>query len=219
MALPTSVNDRAALSESKYREDPARFAGRESDFAHWVVERLPTWKGANLVELGCGAGRDLTYYLGRGYSALGVDFAPTAIERARQRVAMLPEPGRSRGRVALGEALAVLRTLPEQSLEAVVANGMYATLPPDDLETLVSEIGRCVRPGGLHAYAVRTPSDPQAGEGVRVAPDTWFGGPHSAPYRYFSTEVIERLTAAPFERAERASRGPEHQVFVADRRR
>lgn len=219
MSIPTSVVDRAARSEERYLADPGRFAGRESDFAHWVVERLPRWKGAAIVEVGCGAGRDLTFYLTRGYAALGADFSPTAIERARHRVAMLPEPGRSRGRVAHGDALSILRTLPDQSLEAVIANHTYGTIPGPELAMVFAEAGRCLRPGGVHLYAIRTPSDPQAGEGVRVAPDTWLGGPHPVPYRYYALSDCDRLVEAPFERGDRTPKEKGHDLFVADRRR
>jgi len=41
---------------------------------------------ARLLELGCGTGRDLEFYLKLGFSVTGIDYSPTAIAKAKSRV-------------------------------------------------------------------------------------------------------------------------------------
>jgi len=209
---------RRAASEAKYQKDPRRFAGLVSDFARWAAPRLPPFAGARLLEVGCGPGRDLAFYADRGFACTGVDFAPTAIERARERFAHLPEPTRSRGRFVLGDAMAVLHSQAPASIDAIVANLVYPTFEEAELRSLFAEVARCLRPGGVHAYAVRSVGDPRAKEGELVGPDTRRGGPHDVPYRYFSLETLNALASDGFTKGERAERKVEHLLYGADTR-
>lgn len=209
---------RRAVSEAKYQTDPRRFAGLVSDFARWAAPKLPPFPGARLLELGCGPGRDLAFYAERGLACTGVDFAPTAIDRARERFAHLPEPTRSRGRFVLGDAASLLRSQAPGSWDAVVANLVYPTFSEAELTALWAEVARVLRPHGVHAYAVRSVQDPRAKEGELVGPDVRSGGPHDVPYRYFSTATLDGLVPAGFTKGERAERKVEHFLYAADTR-
>lgn len=211
-------SDRRAVSESQYQNDPGRFSGEESGFARWVVPRLEVATGGRLVEIGCGPGRDLCHYARQGLTVLGVDHAPSAIEGARQRLALLPEPARSRGRVVLGEATSTLLTLPEESQDAVVAHLVYGSFTPEELLRLSGAIARCLRPSGMHAFAVRTTTDPLFQQGQRVGPDTVFGGPHLVPYRYFTAESAGTVPGPRFRVEERLSLPGQHLLYLRARR-
>lgn len=56
---------------------------RRTDFADWVLDRLP--EGAAVVDLGCGSGHDAVRYAAFGHDVLGIDYATTAVSQARVR--------------------------------------------------------------------------------------------------------------------------------------
>ncbi len=211
-------SQRRAVSESEYQGDRGRFDGAESGFARWIVPRLPTTTGARVVEIGCGPGRDLCHYARHGFAVLGVDHAASAIEGARHRTALLPEPARSRARVVYGEAIATLLTLSESSQDAVVAHLVYGSFTPEELSELSGAVARCLRPSGVHGFAVRATTDPRFKEGQRVGPDTVFGGPHLVPYRYFTPGTAVRVPGPRFEVEEKLVVPSEHLIYVQARR-
>jgi len=210
--------ERRTVSESQYAGDPGRFDGAESGFARWVVPRLGAMTGSHLVEIGCGPGRDLCHYARHGFAVLGIDHAPSAIEGARHRTALLPEPARSRARVLYGEAVASLLSLPEESQDAVVAHLVYGSFTPKELTGLSGAVARTLRPGGTHAFAVRATSDPRFQQGQKVDGDTLLGGPHLVPYRYFTLESAAEVPGARFTVEERVRIAPEHLLYVRARR-
>lgn len=67
-----------------YQPSSARTIPDEpSAFARWVAERDPADRP--LVDLGCGNGRDLVWFLSEGRAAEGVDFLTPAVRQARRR--------------------------------------------------------------------------------------------------------------------------------------
>jgi SAM-dependent methyltransferase len=218
MPLTDPWTDRRAVSESQHAIDPDRFGGTESGFARWIAPRLAGSTGTKLVEVGCGPGRDVCHYARQGFAVLGIDHAPTAVEDARQRVALLPEPARSRARIVYGEVIATLLALPERSQDAVVAHLVYGSFTPDELSQLSGVVARCLRPGGTHAFAVRATSDPRFRQGQRVGPETLLGGPHLVPYRYFTLETAASAAGPRFALEERQRVDAEHLIYVRTRR-
>lgn len=197
-----------------YRRDPHRFARNPSHFVYWSLERLgPAREGDRILELGCGAGRDSRVLDEAGYHVRAVDHSGVAIERALA----LSRKAR-RVEFVRADALDALRATPDASVVAVYAHALYMGFPDDELDRLAVEAFRVLRPGGWHCFAVRSTSDVRCGEGVEIAPDTYLGGPHAAPMRYFRRETLARFLAPGFERV-----GVEHQPeldlwYVADRR-
>jgi len=205
---------RAAGAEDIYRGNPDRFTGPPSRFGRWALavlrERFPR---GQLLELGCGTGRDARPFAAAGYQVTAVDYSELAIERAREQ---LDQPPLVRFRRM--DALSALRDTLSASLEAVYAHAVYMMLPTTELVAVFREVHRVLHPGGLHLFAVRSTTDPIAGQGEAVTPDAWRRTPHTAPYRFFRPEAIDALTNLGFERV--ATEFPEglHFWYVADRR-
>ncbi len=205
---------RAAGAESIYRGNPDRFTGPPSRFFQWAFhllhERFPR---GQVLELGCGTGRDARGFASAGYQVTAVDYSVTAIERAQRE---LENPPLVRFRRL--DALSALRDTLSASLDAVYAHAVYMMVPDGELDAIFQEVRRVLHPGGLHLFAVRSITDPMVGQGEQVAPDVWRRTAGSAPYRYFRPETLDRLTAPGFERV--ASEFPEglHFWYLADRR-
>lgn len=205
---------RAANSEFIYRGNPERFTGPPSRFCTWALDRLSDRFGrGQVLELGCGTGRDARRFAAAGYVVTAVDYSAVAIERARAEIDNPPEV-----RFRRMDALSALRDTLTASLDAVYAHAVYMMLPEEELVEVFHEVRRALHPGGLHLFAVRSTTDPIVGQGEPVAPDVWKRTPDRAPYRYFRPGTIDALTALGFERV--ATESPEglHFWYVADRR-
>lgn len=215
----TGWDERKAISERKYLDDPNRFEGGPSDFALWAVPRLKPFAGVReLIELGCGPGRDSRHLVVEGFRVHAVDFSPTAVVRATEARSGLRQPFRSRLQVVEGEATRYLRGRPPESADVVYAHLVYATFSPEELTELWSLVHRVLRPGGRHAFAVRDRTDPFVGQGTEVEPGTWRGGPHEVPYHYFVDTDVEALRSVGFERIEQVHPRGSHLLFVLDRK-
>jgi SAM-dependent methyltransferase len=136
--------------------------------------------GAEVLELGCGAGVPVTKRLAERYRVTGVDISPRQLELARENV-----PG---AELVLGDALEL--ELPE--FDAVVSLYMSGHVPRNEQAELVRRVSRWLRPGGL--LLMTFPRD--GGPGV-VAED-WLGAP-----MFFAGDAAEtslsRVRAGGFE--------------------
>lgn len=212
---------RQARFERLYATERERFAGPPSAFADWVGPVLDAEgiRSGRWIDLGCGLGRDARRFAARGFEVLAVDFATTAIARARADPANPPTL-----RFEAKDAVAALRGQPTGSLTVVYAHAVYMLLHEEALSDLLREIPRVLRGGGLHLFAVRATTDPAApGVGLAPAggpgPDSTPVKPAVPPYRFFGPESVDRLTAETGLVRRRAEhQGARHFWYVADRR-
>jgi SAM-dependent methyltransferase len=174
----------------------------------------------NLVELGCGYGRDSSYLAAQGFRVRGVDLTA---DRAGS-VGDARDP-RSSVEFVEGDALGFLAALPAQSVDAVFSN-MFFNMDFTETEhrELMRAVHRVLRPGGLHLYSARSTSDPWYGRGQPVGPDTFDPAPHGVTMHYFSEAYADRLAKGLFvpvrrlERTEGKGDFPIRLLYVVDRR-
>ena len=208
-----------AFWQARYAEDPAFFGDRESEFARFCLGFLGgRAEGLEVVELGCGTGRDARFFASHG---------------ARVRAADLAGPDRvARGASAHplelldADCLDFLRALPRAGLDLVYSNMLFnMDFTEEEHRELVGAVHDALRPGGLHLYSARSTSDPWFGRGRRVGPDTFDPGPRGPPLHYFSRGYCDRLAAVgrflPVVREERSEGTGEFPIrlwYVIDRR-
>jgi SAM-dependent methyltransferase len=141
------------------------FAGVANPF---VLGRIDT--GADVLDLGCGAGTDLliaAQMVGPEGSVTGVDMTPSMLERAR---ASATEMGIAN--VELHESLIETLPLDDESIDVVISNGVIDLVPDKDL--VFGEIDRVLRPGGRLQVAdvvIHT----EVSEDARDRIDLWTG--------------------------------------------
>ena len=115
------------------------FAGVANPF---VLGRID--EGADVLDLGCGAGTDLliaAQMVGPDGSVAGVDMTPSMLARAR---ASATEMGIAN--VVLHQSLIETLPLDDESVDVVISNGVIDLVPDKDL--VFGEIDRVLRPGG-----------------------------------------------------------------------
>jgi arsenite methyltransferase len=125
--------------------------------------------GQTVVDLGCGAGLDLIVLsrkVGPAGRAIGVDFSPAMVERARQNLAAL-----NLTEAEVREASAEATGLSSSTVDWVIANGILNLSP--DKGAVLTEIARILHPGGHFLLAETTLRVPLSENAVATIED-WF---------------------------------------------
>jgi SAM-dependent methyltransferase len=158
------------LAWSALRPSAARL--QALDLADGLIPR-----GADVVELGCGAGLPMTARIAAGRRLTGVDISPEQIRRARRNV---PD-----ATFEVADMTALDR--PAGSLDAVVAFYSLTHVPRDEQPALFARIRRWLRPGGVFIASLGVEDDPGGVEADWLGVDMYFS--------HFSARVNRRLLA------------------------
>ncbi|MGA4645592.1 methyltransferase domain-containing protein [Limisphaera sp. 4302-co] len=102
-------------------------------------------RGTVLVP-GCGTGHDLLPWARAGFSVTGLDFAPSAVTRARERLAAAGLPGE----VFCAD---FLRAEPPERFDWLFEHTLYCAILPGDRDAYLAAVLRWLRPGG-HFLAI-----------------------------------------------------------------
>jgi ubiquinone/menaquinone biosynthesis C-methylase UbiE len=115
---------------------------RYREYAPWMPEVMGfnQFKGARLLEIGCGMGTDLLQFARGGARVTGADLTPRSVEISKERFRLYGVPGQFV--VTDGERL----PFADQSFDVVYSNGVLHHTP--GTETAVREVHRVLRPGG-----------------------------------------------------------------------
>jgi ubiquinone/menaquinone biosynthesis C-methylase UbiE len=112
--------------------------------------------GKEVIDLGCGIGRNALYLAKQGYHVMAVDFAESAIEKFRIMLEDKPEADN----IQL-QQLNLAETLPFSDNSFDVATDIVTTmtLTPDELPALEKELRRVIKPKGLFLTYVLSDDD------------------------------------------------------------
>lgn len=218
------VDRQARFWNRLYRRDPEVLGAGPSRFSRW----LHRWLGEHstlpgpIVELGCGYGRDAWFWARDGRRIRAVDCSGVGLQRARSRTDPVAHPPEF-----VQEALLpFLRRVPTASVALVYSNLVWnMDFREEEHRLHFDEVARVLRPGGIHAYSVRSTHDPWYGRGRAVAPDTFDLAPQGSVMHFFSREYARSLSTPWFENREirEVREGgrefPIRLLYVVDRRR
>jgi SAM-dependent methyltransferase len=129
---PATLRFYAETAETYIANGPGGASRRLAAF----LELLP--RGACILELGCGGGRDAEAMLAQGFEVEPTDGTP---EIARQAEARLGRPVRV---MRFGELEAIA------AYDAVWANASLLHVPRESLPDVLGRIFRALKPGGVH---------------------------------------------------------------------
>lgn len=131
--------------------------------------------GADVLELGCGAGLPMSARLAAGRRLTGIDISREQVRRARRNV---PE-------ATFRQADMTTLDWPGASLDAVVAFYSLTHVPRDEQATLFRRIRDWLRPGGRFIASLGVEDDPGGIEADWLGVDMYFS--------HFSARVSLRL--------------------------
>jgi len=115
---------------------------RYKEYAPWMprVMEFEKFRGARLLEVGCGMGTDLLQFARGGARCTGVDLTPRSIEITRRRFKLYGADGNFM--ISDGERL----PFRSESFDVVYSNGVLHHTP--DTAGSIREVHRVLRPGG-----------------------------------------------------------------------
>jgi SAM-dependent methyltransferase len=116
---------------------------RYEQYAPWMprVMGFDQFRGARLLEIGCGMGTDLLQFARGGARCVGIDLTPRSVEITRHRFALYGVDGAFM--LADGERL----PFASESFAVVYSNGVLHHTP--DTAGAIREVHRVLRPGGV----------------------------------------------------------------------
>lgn len=114
------------------------------DFAKWLRRKQNVeLKGAQVLDLGCGAGKNSIYFAERDAQVIGYDFSQIAIAAAKERAQKENLPVAFEVR-SIGEALPIPDASIDITLDIMSSHALSAT----ERATYLSELYRVLKPGG-----------------------------------------------------------------------
>ena len=140
--------------DSAYRGTPPWDIGRPQPA---IIRLAETGQiTGSVLDVGCGTGENVLYLAEHGFTAAGIDGAPTAIRKARDKA-------KRRGLTANFEVADALNlAMPREQFDTVIDSGLFHVFSDDDRDRYRDSLGRVVRAGG--AYFLMCFSDQQPGD-------------------------------------------------------
>jgi len=155
-----------------------------SPFAMAVQSELPA--GSSIIEIGCGNGRDASFFARLGHSVTAIDLSEEAISLCRKRYPGITfESGR------------ISELHSDRSFDVAYSRFVLHAMPLDEEIATLETTARLLRPSGVFYIECRSINDPLAREGEVISPTERISG----HYRRFIIldELLERLKVAGFD--------------------
>ncbi|RNL65168.1 class I SAM-dependent methyltransferase [Nocardioides marmoriginsengisoli] len=124
-----------------YREHRKQVPWQPSSFAKWTAKRIPP--GAPIADLGCGTGRDASWFTRQGRLVLAYDASGTALRQTRRRI------------VRSGGTEDQARTLALNDRRSALAAGAELARIPDPVHLYARGLVGCLNPEALdHLFLI-----------------------------------------------------------------
>jgi SAM-dependent methyltransferase len=175
--------------QTAYEQHPRLNGAEPSEAARWTVRLFGAAGIDDVLELGAGHGRDALYLARQGFSVHATDFSEAALNQLRldaQREGL-----DDRVTAALHD---VRDPLPpaDATVGAVYANVLLnMAFSRAELRSLVNEIRRVLRPGGLFVYTVWSTDDHSFGQGDEIGDGLYAKDGYAG--RFFDLDLVHEL--------------------------
>jgi ubiquinone/menaquinone biosynthesis C-methylase UbiE len=189
MGRPPEKNQRLHWDETYKMED--FFGAKPSLFAEKSLETFKQVGVEELLELGCGQGRDTWLFANNGLKVYAIDYSDAGICQMREKVKWK----------AL-EKLITLKVrdvrrgipLPDESIDAIYSHMFFnMEFLEEEIFNIFQECLRVLRPGGLNVFSVRSEHDPHYQKFTHLDEDM-YQNPMGFAVHFFNQDKIERLT-------------------------
>lgn len=152
------ITDQKRHWNEVYSKNAEFFGEQPSDFAKQALAQFRENGVSDLLELGPGQGRDTLYFAENGLAIKGLDYSNRSISELNAKA-----EGRSiASRIKLqNHDIREPFPFPDGSFDACYAHMLLCMhLKENDIKSVLEEIHRVIRPGGLAVYSVRSTFDP-----------------------------------------------------------
>jgi SAM-dependent methyltransferase len=170
--------------------NPEMYGDEPSEAAVAAADVFAAAGATTVLELGAGQGRDTLYLARRGFHVHALDYAPEGLDsiEAKAGAAGLAD------RVTLGlHDVRQLLPFADATVDASYSHMLLCmALTTPELERLVGDLRRVLRPGGHVVYTVRTTDDAHYGTGIARGDDMYEHG--GFVVHFFDRTLIERLS-------------------------
>ncbi len=113
---------------------------------HQLLDHLPAPPAA-VLDVGGGAGHQSFPLARAGYDVTLLDSSPAMLDKARERLTLLPDDARQRVSLVLADGLEAAVAVGERRFDAVLCHGVLGYL--DQPGPMVDQLCRCVVGGGI----------------------------------------------------------------------
>jgi SAM-dependent methyltransferase len=174
-----------------YDANPRMYGEQRSEPAAHAAELFAAAGAREVLELGAGHGRDAVFFAARGFTVQATDFSATGLEQLTQIAAAHGLAGQVR--TVLHDVRDPL-PLADASVDAVFAHMLLCmALSTTQLQALVGEVARVLRPGGIFVYTVRHIGDAHYGAGTAHGDDIFEHGGFAV--HFFPESLVHELAA------------------------
>lgn len=180
-----------------YSNRSLRFGAEPSEAARLTFGYLSETRTAGrLLDVGSGEGRDTLFFAARGFDVTAFDVSLIGLDSLRRQAAL----------ASLEERVHVLQGSVRNGLpfEDASFDVCYSHMllcmdfSFEEIAALNREVARVLKPGGLHAFTVRTTDDPDFGVGVHRGENRYEDDGFTV--HFFDGSMIDRLLDGAFAR-------------------
>jgi SAM-dependent methyltransferase len=175
--------------EGTYDTHPGMYGDQPSAAAQHAAAAFRAAGVRDVLELGAGHGRDALFFAREGFRVRATDFSAVALDQLRATA------GRTGVAADVDTTVHDVRDplpLPDASVDAVFAHMLLCmALSTAEIEALVAEIRRVLRPGGTFVYTVRHTGDAHYATGVAHGDDIFEQGGFAV--HFFPRHLVDRL--------------------------
>lgn len=190
MKSGTRTMEQKRLWDAAYEAKEDFFGIEPSELGKRALRMFQEEGVRNILELGCGQGRDTLLFIKKGYRVVAVDYSAKGIDHTEIKAK----------NVDAGQGLQLHRAdireeirLPNGSVDAVYSHLFFCMeLREKEIEGIMAECLRVLKPGGLNVYSVRSNHDPQYKQGPHFGEDM-YANDLGFIVQFFDEDKIRRL--------------------------
>ncbi|MDC0771746.1 class I SAM-dependent methyltransferase [Streptomyces sp. HD] len=175
--------------QNTYAAHPGMYGEEPSAPAVHAADVFRAEGARDVLELGAGHGRDALYFTAQGFTVQATDFSPVGLQQLQ--AAARAQGIDQRVSTAVHDVREPL-PLPDASVDAVFAHMLLCmALSTKEIQALVDDVARVLRPGGTLVYTVRHTGDAHYGAGIAHGDDIWEHGGFAV--HFFPRTLVDAL--------------------------
>lgn len=149
-----------------YKEDPRILSVQNTDCVNYAVKHFTDANAHNILDLGCGVGRDGIVLADRGFTVTGTDISQRALEHLKNKIQSIPFS------LNAIQADARLLPFPGNTFDGIYCFGLLhefvGTTASSDVAAVINETARLLKPGGILVLAMLAGSPEEGLPHVRL---------------------------------------------------